>query len=140
MVGSYGWLLALWLVLGIGYSTAQTPSGRLLRRSAHAPDRPAVFAAQFALSHACWLICYPLAGYLGATAGITVAFVAMAGIALVGVALAGRLWPAGDPSDFGHDHPGLPFDHPHLVAFGPTGQHHHPVVIDELHARWPSVR
>ena len=59
-------MLALWLVLGLGYSAAQTPSGRLLRRSAHAEDRPAVFAAQFALSHACWLICYPLAGQMGA--------------------------------------------------------------------------
>ena len=37
-------MLALWLVLGLGYSAAQTPSGRLLRRSAHAEDRPAVFA------------------------------------------------------------------------------------------------
>lgn len=41
-----------------------TPSGRLLRRSAHPEDRPAVFAAQFALSHACWLLTYPLAGWL----------------------------------------------------------------------------
>ena len=62
-------MLALWLVLGLGYSAAQTPFGRLLRRSAHAEERPAVFAAQFALSHTCWLICYPLAGQMGATPG-----------------------------------------------------------------------
>ena len=30
--------------------------GRLLRRSADAGDRPALFAAQFALCHACWLL------------------------------------------------------------------------------------
>lgn len=42
-----------------------TPTGRLLRRSAEAGDRPALFAAQFVLSHACWLLTYPLAGRLG---------------------------------------------------------------------------
>jgi MFS family permease len=46
-------LLAGWLIIGIGYSVVLTPSGRLLMRSAHAEDRPAVYAAQFALSHAC---------------------------------------------------------------------------------------
>lgn len=55
-VPSYGTMLPLWFLLGAGYSLALTPSGRLLRRSAHAEDRPAVFAAQFALSRACWLI------------------------------------------------------------------------------------
>jgi MFS family permease len=54
-----------WAALGIAYSAVLTPGGRLLRRSAHVPDRPAVFAAQFALSHACWLVTYPLAGWLG---------------------------------------------------------------------------
>ena len=52
-------------LLGLAWSAVQTPGGRLLRRSAHAPDRPALFAAQFALSHACWLATYPLAGWLG---------------------------------------------------------------------------
>jgi MFS family permease len=137
VMGSYGALLALWMVLGLGYSVAQTPSGRLLRRSAHPADRPAVFAAQFALSHACWLICYPLAGYLGAAVGMNGAFAAMALIAIAGVALAHRLWPRGDLSDIPHHHPDLPADHPHLVASGPHGRHHHPVVIDDLHPRWP---
>ncbi|TBN43802.1 MFS transporter [Paracoccus subflavus] len=139
-MGSYAALLALWLVLGLGYSTAQTPSGRLLRRSAHAPDRPAVFAAQFALSHACWLICYPLAGYLGATAGMGPAFMAMSLIGAAGLGLAWRLWPQGDPDDIGHDHAGLPAGHPHLVAHGANGRHHHPLVIDDLHRQWPVWR
>ncbi|MCG6113276.1 MAG: MFS transporter [Paracoccus sp.] len=136
-VGSYGALMVLWLILGFGCSVAQTPAGRLLRRSAHPEDRPAIFAAQFALSHACWLICYPLAGYLGARAGMTAAFAAMAIIGLIGLALAWRLWPAGDPTDVAHDHPGLPADHPHLREHGGTGQHHHLLVIDDLHRRWP---
>lgn len=45
-VPSYGWLLPLWFVIGTGYSMAQTPSGRLLRRSSHPEDRPALFAAR----------------------------------------------------------------------------------------------
>uniref|UniRef100_UPI003ADE4560 MFS transporter n=2 Tax=Paracoccus sp. T5 TaxID=3402161 RepID=UPI003ADE4560 len=57
-------LLGAWFFVGLGYSAVLTPSGRLLRRSAHAEDRPALFAAQFALSHACWLLAYPLSGWL----------------------------------------------------------------------------
>lgn len=108
MFDTYWTLLGLWLGLGFGYSVAQTPSGRLLRRSAHPEDRPAVFAARFALSLACWLICYPLAGFLGARAGMEATFVAMALIGLIGTALAWRLWPAGDPAELAHDHLGLP--------------------------------
>ncbi len=60
----WSFLLGAWLLVGLGYSAVLTPSGRLLRRSAHAEDRPALFAAQFALSHACWLVTYPLSGWL----------------------------------------------------------------------------
>jgi hypothetical protein len=63
-------LLPTWTILGVAYSAVMTPSGRLLRRSARAADRPALFAAQFALSHACWLLTYPLAGWLESSAGI----------------------------------------------------------------------
>lgn len=48
-VNSLAWLLPVWAWLGIGFSAAQTPIGRLLTRSAHGQDRPAVFAAQFSL-------------------------------------------------------------------------------------------
>ncbi|QDD92782.1 Nickel resistance protein NreB (plasmid) [Roseomonas mucosa] len=53
---SWGGTLVLWGVLDLGNALVLTPSGRLLRRSAHAEDRPALFAAQFALSHACSLL------------------------------------------------------------------------------------
>lgn len=39
---NYLMLLALWPVIGAGYSLAQVPSGRLLRRSAQPQDRPAL--------------------------------------------------------------------------------------------------
>ena len=90
-------LLGIWLVIGIGYSTVQTPSGRLLRRSAHAEDRPAVFAAQFALSHACWLVTYPLSGWLMTAFGTVPALLVLVGVALAGIVTAMRFWPTGDP-------------------------------------------
>lgn len=139
--GSYALLLPLWLVLGIGYSLAQTPSGRLLRRSAQPEDRPAVFAAQFALSHACWLLTYPLAGWLGATAGMKATFVALGAIAAVAIALAMRLWPTADENEIEHVHDALPDDHPHLAGAERTGdghRHRHTYIIDSHHTEWPS--
>lgn len=139
----YAVLLPLWFVLGLGYSLAQTPSGRLLRRSAHPEDRPALFAAQFALSHACWLITYPLAGWLGAKAGLTISFIALGGLATVSVLLATHLWRGGDESEVAHSHEDLPTDHPHVIDHGTkaangSADHSHAYVIDDDHPRWPS--
>ena len=136
-------LLPLWFVLGLGYSLAQTPSGRLLRRSAHSEDRPALFAAQFALSHACWLITYPLAGWLGAKAGLTVSFLALGALAAVSVALAAYLWRGSDEAELKHTHEGMSADHPHLAdvnaGSAPRGASNaHEYVIDVDHPRWPS--
>src|SRR4051794_24582841 len=70
-------MLIAWALLGVGYSAIMTPTGRLLRRSSQPADRPAVFAAQFALSHACWLLTYPLAGWLGLSAGMPLTLAAL---------------------------------------------------------------
>ncbi|MBJ7263265.1 MAG: MFS transporter [Burkholderiaceae bacterium] len=93
LLSGYGMLLSVWFWLGVGYSLAQTPSGRLLRRSVHPEDRPAIFAAHFALSHSCWLITYPLAVLIGSLAGMPVASFVLAGIAISAVTAAVRLWP-----------------------------------------------
>lgn len=132
------WFVVLtgWFALGIAYSAVLTPGGRLLRRSAHAPDRPAVFAAQFALSHACWLLTYPLAGWLGASLSLPVTFSLFAVITLLAVGLAARVWPADDIDIVPHSHPELPTDHPHLQAMG-VQPHIHTFVIDDLHHQWP---
>ena len=53
----------IWFLLGAATSLISTPSSRLLRRSCEAKEQPAVFAAQFSLSHACYLIGYPTAGW-----------------------------------------------------------------------------
>ncbi|AVF04301.1 MULTISPECIES: MFS transporter [Devosia] len=134
-VGSYATLLVLWFVVGVGYSATQTPTGRLIRRSSHPEDRPALFAAQFALSHATWLLSYPLAGWLGATVGMPITFVVMAAIAFAGVVAATRLWPKGDPEEIAHSHDDLPADHPHLAGHGHS--HVHAYVIDAEHTAWP---
>ncbi|WP_298018187.1 MFS transporter [uncultured Castellaniella sp.] len=137
LISSYELLLPLWLVIGFGYSVAQTPSGRLLRRSAHSEDRPAVFAAQFALSHACWLICYPLAGRFGAAFGLQSTFLIMSLLGFLGVVLALHLWPASDSSNIAHEHPDLPPDHPHLLEHTSRGEHRHLLIMDDLHRSWP---
>jgi H+ antiporter protein len=133
-------LLAVWAALGLGYSAVLVPTGRLLRRSAHPEDRPAVYAAQFSLSHACWLLTYPLAGWLGLAAGMDWTLLVLAGLTLAGAALAAFLWPSNDPVALSHRHPDLPSEHPHLTVNGRDGRHVHPYVIDELHPAWPSPR
>ncbi len=136
--GLWTWLLAVWMVLGLANSLVLTPSGRLLKRSSHAEDRPSVFAAQFALSHACWLVTYPLAGWLGSVFGMTTALIVLSVPAIIGAVAAGVLWPSDESELVAHDHPDLPPDHPHLRnEAAPDGRHVHPVVIDELHPTWP---
>ncbi|AWN39658.1 MFS transporter [Methylobacterium durans] len=138
---SIGWvaLLETWLVLGIGYSAAQTPTGRLLRRSASPHDRPALFAAQFALSHAAWLMTYPLAGWLGATIGMPSTLAVLGVLTLAAAAAALLLWPSDDPETVEHAHPELDPTHPHLATAG-GHRHAHAYVIDDLHHHWPSRR
>ncbi len=134
-VSSYPALILLWLVLGAGYSLAQTPSGRILRRSSSAQDRPALFAAQFALSHACWLITYPLAGWLGASVSLTASFIGLSLVAAVAWLVSKRIWrPEYEEDVVAHNHDDLPEDHPH-VANG--NAHAHSFVIDDDHRKWP---
>ncbi|WP_231494128.1 MFS transporter [Nocardiopsis sp. CNT312] len=68
-----GWVLAPgpvvlgagWAVLGAGCALVSAPTGRLLREAAPEGGLAGVFAAQFSLSHACFLLTYPLAGWAG---------------------------------------------------------------------------
>lgn len=121
-----------WFLIGLGYSAVLTPSGRLLRRSSQPEDRPALFAAQFTLSHACWLIAYPLSGWLMSAYGATTTLMVLGGGGLVSLGSALVVWPGRDPDIIPHSHPDLLPDHPHL-----QGGHSHPYVIDDLHRNWP---
>ncbi len=129
--------LALWALSGAAYAAIMTPSGRLLRASVTPEDLPAIFAAQFALSHACWLVTYPLAGWVGALFGLPAALALLGALALAASLAALALWPADDGAPIARTHPDLPLDHPHL-AEGP--EHDHAIVTDDLHPVRPTRR
>lgn len=131
----WAFLLGAWFLVGLGYSAVLTPSGRLLRRSAHPEDRPALFAAQFALSHACWLVTYPLSGWLMTAFGPVVVLIVLAILASASVLFALGLWPKHDSHIVEHTHDNLPLDHPHLQG---ERRHAHPLIVDDLHTRWGS--
>ncbi|MBC6718558.1 MULTISPECIES: MFS transporter [Aurantimonas] len=157
---SPGWTgsLILWALLGAAASAIGTPGGLLLRRSSDADSRPAVFAAQFALSHACWLVTYPAAGWLGATIGLGPTFLVMAAGAAAGAAVALVFWPANDPVEVEHVHQAFTHEtlhvhddhhrHQHEGWEGPEPhrhphrhqpiRHRHALVIDDHHATWPT--
>lgn len=137
LVGGLSALIALWAVIGFGFSLTQTPIGRIINRSAREADRGAVFAAQFALSHACWLETYPLAGWIGTGAGLSAAALTLAVIGAAGLLAVAGIWPSNDPAVVVHEHPDLAPDHPHLAEHG--AQHSHAVMIDDLHRRWPKA-
>jgi hypothetical protein len=138
--GRWPALLALWTVLGAGSSLVLTPGGRLLRRSAHPADLPALFAADFSLSHACWLLCYPLAGWLATATGMTTALTVLGALTSAAATAAVLLWPAHDPETVEHDHHDLDGNHGHLddaVLVEGRWRHTHPYRVDDLHATWP---
>jgi MFS family permease len=90
-----GWwlLLLLWFLLGAANSTILTPSSRLLREASTEETRPYVFTAQFSLSHACYILAYPLAGWVGAAAGLGWAAAGLTIVAIAGSAGAFLSWP-----------------------------------------------
>ncbi len=85
-------LLLLWFFLGAAASMILTPSSRLLRRSSTEQNRPAVFAAQFSLSHACYLVTYPLAGIAGAVLGLPMTALIHAMLGALGIGFALWFW------------------------------------------------
>lgn len=147
----------IWFLIGIGWSVVQTPAGRIVNRSSSMADRSSYFSAQFALSHACWLIFYPVAGQFGTHLGIEPTALLLGTVILVFTTVAARLWPRDDQDvlfhvheevshehkhihdlHHQHDHEGWegpePHSHPHLHE---PVRHEHPFVIDDHHTVWP---
>ncbi len=79
----WGALILTWIVLGAGTSLINTPSARLLADASTPANRNLVYTAQFALSHACFLVTYPLAGWVG-LASLPGAVLASLAVAIVG--------------------------------------------------------
>lgn len=134
--------LVVWSAIGIGMSLVLTPVGQVLRRSSAPADRASVFAAQFSLSHLCWLITYPIAGWLGTSAGFGPAFAVLGALSLAGLLVAVRVWPRRDPSELEHQHVAAETAPEHLADAVAVGggvyRHRHPFVIDTEHVRWPA--
>lgn len=150
-------LMPMWFIVGMGWSLIQTPAGRVITRSSEAADRPAFFAAQFSLSHACWLLAYPLAGQLGAVAGLDTTSLIFSLSILLFTGAAAALWPVADDGDLMHEHGATVHAHVHVhdehhqhAHHGGEGpqphshDHHHPPVrhahafhIDNHHLSWP---
>jgi len=151
-------MLPVWFVIGLGWSLIQTPASRVVNRSAAASDRSAYFSAQFALSHACWLLAYPLAGQLGANLGVANAALLM-GAAIIVFAVCGLVfWPREASVELEHEHEA--FEHQHLHTHGEhhrhahhgdegpephrhphyhePRRHAHAFYIDDHHPRWPT--
>ncbi|MER7731605.1 MFS transporter [Streptomyces erythrochromogenes] len=140
--GAWSWpaLLGAWAAIGAASSAVLTPGGRVVRRSTADADLPAAFAARFSLSHGCWLLTYPLAGWLAPWAGLPLTAAALAALALAATAAAAVTWPVRDPDRLDHVHPDLPPGHPHLADARPAGGgwlHGHHYVIDRHHHHWP---
>lgn len=157
MLPGYLTALIVWMALGAATALILVPSGRLLARSSHQEDRSALFAAHFSLSHACWLITYPLAGWIGAMLGLSTAFLVMAGLGVAGLIAGLLVWPKSDESILAHEHVSLEHEHEHIHDEhhqhahqgweGPephshlhqhdNQRHSHEFVIDSHHRSWP---
>ncbi|MFF2549448.1 MFS transporter [Nocardia sp. NPDC058058] len=143
--GDWRWVAALtvWAVTGAGTAAILTPTGRVLRASARPADRPALFAAQFSLSHLAWLLTYPIAGWLTTAAGFTITWITLAGLAATGIVVALRMWPRHDPAELTHLHEVGTIAPARLAdAIRITDrlyEHTHAYVIDAEHPRWPST-
>jgi len=80
--------IVMWIGNGAGQALIAIPSMTLLAEHTSEAERGKAYAAHFALTHACWLITYPAAGWAGTLLGVPLTFsvfgVACALIGLVG--------------------------------------------------------
>lgn len=93
-LSTYPGLLGLWLALGAAATLTQAPTAALLRRHAPPAQRQAAYAAHYAVGHAQLLIGYLAAGWVGAQAGMSAAFLGLATLAGVATLAAAAIWPA----------------------------------------------
>ncbi len=84
-------LLALWFALGAATTLAQLPVFALIR-TIWPLARQGIYAAHYAVTHAVQLVAYLAAGWVGAEAGLTPAFLGLGAVALVLVSVAAWVW------------------------------------------------
>ena len=89
---SWSALIIIWITTGIGYSSALTPIGRIIRKSSDGSDFTQLYAGQFSLSHACWLVMYPFSGWVMTIYGSIFSLIAVASIILISTVIAFYSW------------------------------------------------
>lgn len=92
-------LLVTWFALGAAGSAVLTPTGQVITAAVGEDERSAAFAAHFSLSHACYLLAYPVAGWVGQAAGVPVAAAVLAVVAALAATVAVKTWPAAEPTN-----------------------------------------
>jgi len=97
MPGFWG-LVGLWAAIGAALGIAMTPAGLVITRTIAAPDRPDLFAAQYTLTHGCWLIAYPFVGWIVVAAGFPTGFLVSGALALGFALCAVAVWPQVQPA------------------------------------------
>ena len=155
---TFSFALFTWFIIGVGLSLIQTPSGRIVNVSATPSDRSSYFSAQFALSHFCWLITYPLVGQLVLYFGFGFSAAFLACIILICFIFSILFWPNENETSLTHMHKNQIHTHTH----GHNDEHHahqhnskldpnshehehkheetvhkHEFVIDLHHQQWP---
>ena len=78
----------LWLLNGAGQALIAIPSATLVAIHSSTDERGRAFAAHFAITHACWLIAYPLVGHFGGWIGPQETFTLCGAACLVITAIA----------------------------------------------------
>jgi len=155
---AFSFALVAWFVTGVGLSLVQTPSGKIVNESATPSDRSSYFSAQFALSHLCWLIAYPIVGQLVLYFGFGFSAAFLACIIMICFIFAVLFWPSESETSLTHQHKTLVHSHTHehddehhLHKHNSTLDqkshehehkhekivHRHEFVIDLHHQQWP---
>ena len=110
---AFSFALFTWFITGVGLSLVQTPSGKIVNVSATPSDRSSYFSAQFALSHLCWLIAYPVVGHLVLYFGFGFSAAFLACIILICFIFSILFWPAENETLLTHQHKTLVHSHTH---------------------------
>jgi MFS transporter, NRE family, putaive nickel resistance protein len=85
----------LWILNGAGQALVAIPTSTLVASHPQPDERGRAFAAHFAITHACWLVSYPLTGRLAERIGPTETFLGcgLACLAITAIAFVAGLGP-----------------------------------------------
>ncbi|MCV6609033.1 MAG: MFS transporter, partial [Campylobacterales bacterium] len=146
---SWEGFLFVWFILGVGLSLIQVLAGYLVRISCNENNSMSYFSANFSLSHLCWMVAYPLSGFLGITYGLETALLIFVILAILSSLIAYKIYPNPDEQELEHIHESYQHSH-HILDDDHHGDgfeknhthekivHKHKFVIDYHHKEWPT--